>query len=486
MVYFTSNLSIDGLLAFILIGSSLRSKFLKSNWTKGLFILANIFAIVPDFDVFIGEIFGIKNHRGLSHSIFFPLVFIIIGLIFLLYNKIQSKKDSSSLLDVDSLFDQASDKNNTKGQILYLLPYFFILISFYWGMHIILDMDSYEGGMMLLWPFDNTLYEIFLNFKFSPYPFLILPWTPLGASLSFQQSNVSGLLNYMFNWTPQELINYYNSPTFQYAFVGLILNILLVIIWLYFIVKPFWPFQGLHIGQKFNVFSIFTKIKHYWKKISKELLVPGIILLLIGFTLGPLITSQVANSQSLQDNLQFTGNSFQGLSYIPIDSITQPLDPNAQFLISIDYNLTNVHLGDSIYFIVASNNFFEELSQKMSNSLSKLQSNTTNDVNFKNNYLTNVDSFITNQSTIYEQVQQTNQTNFSFQTRLKTMDNYGMGFVLKDWVSKSNLNETNTQLYIKGSFSISYTRDINYLVGVSIEIIGIAFVLVALSLPYKK
>ena len=485
MVYFTSNLAIDGLLAYIFIGSSLRKKFLHSNWTKGLFLLANVFAIVPDFDVFIGEIFGLKNHRGLSHSIFFPLVFIIIGLLFLLYNKIQSKKLTSPLHDEEALF---SSKSNTQAQIMYLLPYFFILMSFYWGMHIVLDMDSYEGPMMLLWPFDDTLYQIFLNFNFSPFPFLILPWTPLGASLSVQQSNLSGLLSYLFNWTPQQLISYYHSSTFEYAFVGLILNIFLVVIWLYFIAKPFWPFQDRNLTQKLHFSSLFSKLGRYWRGIPKGLLVSGIILALIGFTLGPLITPEVTNDQPFSTTIEFTGTTFNPLSYIPINSISQPFDPNAQFSIAINYNLSNAQTGDQLYFVIASEAFFNTIGQKVSDSLATLNQipGSNNDTVFKNYYTNTIDSLVTNKSTIYYQVQQTNQTNFSHFIQLKTANNYGMGFILKNWASKPALNETNTQLFISGTYSINYSRTVNYWIGVLIEIIGLVLIVIALVIPMKK
>lgn len=485
MVYFTSNLAIDGMLAYILIGSSLRKKFLSNNWTKAIFLLANIFAIVSDFDVFFGLIFGFKNHRGLSHSIFFPFIFIIIGMILLFYNRIRSKNTKSSLHDPDALF---STNDNIKGQILYLLPYFFILISFYMGMHIILDMDSAEGGMMLLWPFDDRLYQISINFLFSPYPFLLLPWTPLGASFSVQQSNISGLFNYLFNWTPQQLINYYHSTVFEYVFVGLILNIFLVVLWLYFVVKPFWPLEGKHVGQKLDIFSIFTKLHSYWKHITKEILVPGLILIIIGFTLGPLITPQVTYNQPINNDIEFTGYTFNGFSYIPLDAISQPFDPNAQYIVSVTYNLTNVQTGDELYFVIASNSFFTNLGQKISETLSAFNSNgnLTTDTVLKSNYLNNVDSLITNQSTIYYQVQKTNLLDFTYSFNLPSKNSYGIGFVLKNWVSTTFLNETNTQLFLNGNTIITYTRNVNYWIGMSIQAIGMFFVVIALVLPFKK
>ena len=61
-----------------------------------------------------------------------------------------------------------------------------------------------------------------------------------------------------------------------------------------------------------------------------------------------------------------------------------------------------------------------------------------------------------------------------------------MGFILKNWASKPALNETNTQLFISGIYSINYSRTVNYWIGVLIEIIGLVLIVIALVIPMKK
>ena len=116
MTWFTTHLALEGMIAFIFIGYSLRSKFLKNNSTRALFLLANTFAIIPDFDVYIGILFNNREHRGPTHSIFFPLTFLAIGFLILLYNKMKSQDPNHPLADIESLF-KSDDKvrYNCKG-----------------------------------------------------------------------------------------------------------------------------------------------------------------------------------------------------------------------------------------------------------------------------------------------------------------------------------------------------------------------------------
>ena len=80
MTWVTTHFALEGMIAYLFIGYALRNKFLHSNGTRALFILTNFFAVIPDFDVEIGLLIGDRMHRGLSHSIFFPLSFVIIGI----------------------------------------------------------------------------------------------------------------------------------------------------------------------------------------------------------------------------------------------------------------------------------------------------------------------------------------------------------------------------------------------------------------------
>jgi hypothetical protein len=487
LTWFTSHLALEGLIAFILIGSTLRQKFLTTNATKLLFLSANTMAIVPDLDVYLGILFGNRTHRGPSHSITFPLLFILLGYLAIIYNKRSNKHNIDRDLDQKTLF---GSKLHVKEQIKHLLPYFFFLAAFYWGLHLVLDMDSGEGGMMLFWPLDDRLYQIGLVFKLDANPFLILPWTPLGSEFTVSQSTVQGLFSYLFNWTPQDFIDYRGTTIFYYSFVGLIFHILILITWIYFVLKPFWPFKGGHIGVKTDFLSFFTKFTSFWHKVSKEILIPGIMLVIIGFTLGPLVGERVSDSQSISTDLTFTENSFNAMTFVPLDSISQPLDFNANFFVNISYKVSNLQIGEEIAFIIASKSFFLTVQQEINQLASTIitTAKPANDTIFKSSYSEIISSNVLNDSTDYLEVITTNQTSDAvFNFNLPSKNDSGIGFILKNWSSKENWTDSNTKISVIGNLEVSYSRAINFYLGVTIELTGLFLIGLALvNVQIKK
>ncbi len=356
-------------------------------------------------------------------------------------------------------------------------------------MHIVLDQDAGEGGMMMFWPLDNRLYQIQLLFRLDANPFLFLPWRPLGAVFDVTQSTIIGLYNYLFNWSPQDFINNTGSTVFYYSFTGLILHSLIFISWIYFVVRPCWPFEGKNLGSRLNFFGISTPIKKYWKNLTKELLIPGIMLIIIGFSFGPLVTSQVPDNSPISGSLTLTQNTFNALMFIPLSSVDQPLDPNAQFSIAAQYNITNLHSGEALYFVIADKNFFFSLQQQINSLASTINSTNkpANDTLFKQNYSNIISSTVTKQSTIVLQTITTNQTVQNPSTvKVLSKSDYGVGFILKNWSSKPTWNETNTQINISGNLDVSYSRTVNYWLGMIIQLTGMLLVAIALLLPFKK
>lgn len=486
MTWVTTHFALEGMIAYLFIGYALRNKFLHSNGTRALFILTNFFAVIPDFDVEIGLLLNNRMHRGLSHSIFFPFTLLLIGIVILGYNKYKSSKPDSPFANPDKLFEQ---QGTTKNQILYLLPYVFFIGAFLWGFHIVLDMDAAEGGMMLFWPLDNRLYEVSLIFKLSAYPFLLLPWTPLGASFQVSQSTIIGLYNYLFNWSPQQFLAYTGSTTFNYNFVGLFLHTSIFITYIYFVLRPMWPLQGKNLGQKLDLFHFFSKLKRYWQSLIKEILIPGFMIFFIGFTFGPLVTPVVPDQQPITGSLSFTNNTFNFMDFFPLDAISQPLDPGAQFIINATYSATNFTTGDSMYFVIGKLSLFTNIQYEVNNLLSTINTTAppTTDSSFKASYLGIITEGISNGSTIYFVRQDVNMTNVQVPiTKLDSSQSYGVGFILLNWASKPFWNETNTQIQINGSLNVDYTRYVNYWIGMTIESIGLLVMLVALALPFKK
>ncbi len=91
MTILPTHLSLESILFWTFIPASEREKFQKK---KRFFWLVVVFSILPDLDSF----FGI--HRGLSHSIIFPMVLVIVGT-FVYYYYHYIHRDSKDNKDIE-------------------------------------------------------------------------------------------------------------------------------------------------------------------------------------------------------------------------------------------------------------------------------------------------------------------------------------------------------------------------------------------------
>ncbi|MHA2362750.1 MAG: metal-dependent hydrolase [Candidatus Hodarchaeales archaeon] len=480
MTWFTSHLALEGLVAWVLIGKNLRNRFLDSNKTKILFLVSNLFAIMPDLDVYLSTILpGPRIHRGPSHSLFFPIFFIFLGYIFLILLWYTENRQENSSFFFRYLTDNAWLK---------LLPYFFFLSAFFWFFHIILDMDSGEGAVMLLWPLDNQLYQVQFLVTFSAFPFLFLPWTPLGYELEIEHSTIQGLLNYLLNWTPDIWIQNTGSTVFKLSFLGLIFHITIFVVYFHVVLRELTP--SITIKRSIKALDEFRKIKKltvgFWEAIPKLLLIPGILLLFIGFGMGPMLGERILDSQESQGTLEFQSLRFSPLFQISFETAGQLLDPNAKQGVSYNFNIINNPVNMSIYFIVAHSTWFSAFWQQ--NSLLKQKYFTpplpNNDTAFHEDYLSVRNNILSeNIPLIFEEVTTGEKTG---SITLQEKNKYGIGFLIYDWVSAPNWNNTDLRTTIKLPITAYYERLVNYWLGVAIELIGLSLIMISLSKRNKN
>ena len=108
----------------------------RKYFTIHTLFIAGIGGLLPDIDIPLSQIIsyfgyspGLLNHGGITHTIFFGLIFLIPAFILLIKNK---RKES---------------------------VYFFV-ISFGILFHLFLDSAVNEGSYMLLWPLISNTYSI--------------------------------------------------------------------------------------------------------------------------------------------------------------------------------------------------------------------------------------------------------------------------------------------------------------------------------------
>ena len=344
--------------------------------------------------------------------------------------------------------------------------------------------------MLLLWPLDDRLYQISLNAVLNAFPFLFLPWTPIGIELDVQQSTISGLLSYLLNWTPQDFQNYYGSTIFRLSLQGLILHFSIFIIYIHFVLRPLAP-SNVKIFNSFkikdSILSLRTSIVRYWKKIPKELLAPGIMLILIGFSLGPLISSEVVDSTSSSGTIEFNAHIFKPFVQINLETVSQILDPNALQSINISYQISSNGVPFAIDTIIVPSDWFNSFSSDINHIANQYinENVPNNDTNFKLDYQTYLHNKISNDEPLYIYSVTNSGTNFNYVYNTTKKGFFSIGFILSNWESAQLWNETYLYFTLQIHLEQAYERNINWILGTTIQLSGLLIVLIAI-LPFKK
>ncbi|MFW9930515.1 MAG: metal-dependent hydrolase [Candidatus Thorarchaeota archaeon] len=492
MTWFTTHLALESLFVWLLIGSSMRKKFLTNRNTRLLFFLTSCASIFPDFDYLLRMLatsypntfsfLDIFFHRGASHSMFIPFTLAILGLILIAFGNRESKFVDDPMINLVPLDQRSSTSPITKkfiGQCL-------LLASVFWGFHIVLDIDAGEGAIMLFWPFDDATYQPQLILNLLAYPFLLLPWTPQGFSINVSHSTIQALQVYLLNWTPQQIVSYFGSPSFPLAMTGLILHSMIFIVYLLVVVKAL--LSGITIPLPQNYRSFFSKIRKYLKRIPQWVLLGGVIITLIGFATGPLLGPSISDFHYSSSTIQLTPTSFSPFSQVSYESSSQLLDPSAKTIINVDLlNITATN--GSIAFFVSSKDNFSNWQSSIYNSFSQTSNltkiNNSTDATFKEDYYKATKAFLSESTDIAIR----NITNIISipQISFQGKQIVSVGFMLDNWQSAPTWNMTDILTQIEFTVNILMERNINYFLGISLQTIGLLMIAGTIIFPaFKK
>jgi membrane-bound metal-dependent hydrolase YbcI (DUF457 family) len=128
---FFTHLFFGSAVVWVLLGVlGVKGEFLLSPARKASFLIVMLGAIIADFDVFIPN-----SHRLYTHSLVFPLVAVILGIVLWKMGQVR---------------------------IAYTISFAF---GFQWAVHILLDLGSFPpmGLLWPLWPFTYAIHLIIVN-----------------------------------------------------------------------------------------------------------------------------------------------------------------------------------------------------------------------------------------------------------------------------------------------------------------------------------
>ena len=320
MTYTTTHFALQGLAVWFLLSKNDKTYYKKHRWE---FILINLFATLPDLDIFFGY------HRSYTHSIilptFFLLCFMIIG---------QFDKDEGPI---------ATTAQKTIR--------FFKLASIMWILHIILDLSW--GALLLFWPIDPNLYDLTIYLRFSNQAWLFLPLTLIGIIPDWTiYSPTEGHRIFITNISQQEREALYGEFIDLYI-EQVTVHILLVLVWIVVILIP--AFKRKKKSEEKEVKKVKNTLDIIWKRTKRSFSMFGLFLIILGIILGPSI------GRTRLITYQTSSNYINTLSYFdPTLGITFVNKPQAQTEVVFQCEIGFVPYNTSLLLTnnVTFNNFF--------------------------------------------------------------------------------------------------------------------------------
>ncbi len=254
MTYTTTHLALQGLTVWLLLSKNDKAYYKKHRWE---FILINLFATLPDLDIFFGY------HRSYTHSIIIPtftlLCFMIIG---------RFNKDEGPI--------ETTGQKTTR---------FFKLVSIMWILHIILDLSW--GAVLLFWPLDPNLYDLTVYLRFSNQPWLFFPLSLVGIIPDWTiYSPTEGHGIFITNLSQQEREALYGEFIDLYL-EQITVHILIVLVWIIVILAP--AFRRKKKREEKEEKKVKTTISHIWRRAKRSFSIFAYFIIVLGILLGPSI-----------------------------------------------------------------------------------------------------------------------------------------------------------------------------------------------------
>jgi hypothetical protein len=291
-----THLSLVSILFWTFIPASEKERFRQK---KLFFWVLIVFTILPDLDIFIGI------HRGIFHSIIVPMIMVILGSV--IYYNYQYVSHPSS--DKQKIED---DRRSFIGRCV-------LYAGIFWLIHILLDL---EYPLTIFYPLSDRLYQFNFEILFDVMPWFILPATIAG--IGFEISGVSylrGLRTYFINLPPAIREEIYGHKPIAFSIDDFFIHLILFVIFLMYVARPMFPPVNINNLSKWR-----EKIRF-----DGPILGFGVILLVTGFVLGPMIGTQTIDSDSIRSSFQVSSTIFSPTIAIKFETTNYLLQPNTVF-----------------------------------------------------------------------------------------------------------------------------------------------------------
>jgi hypothetical protein len=354
-----THLSLEAILFWTFIPSSEKERF---NQKKIIFWIVIAFTLLPDLDIFIGI------HRGISHSIIVPMVMVIVGS--MVYYNYQ-------------YFNPSSDEQRGNYKLSFIgrcVLYAGVL----WLIHILLDL---EYPLAIFYPLSDRLYQFNFAIFFDVMPWLIFPATIAG--IGFEISGISylrGLTTYFVNLPPAIREEIYGHKPVAFSIDDFFVHVILFVIFLMYVARPMVPTVNLsHLSE--------------WRekiRFDGPLLGFGIILLVGGLVIGPMIGTHTIDSDSIRGSFQVSSTTFSPTIAIKFETTNYLLQPDTVFSVESTLKTTSEDDPFDQILLLTTQENYNTFSKDVSKLFKQYPFNTSENIlAFETNYSTLLDDLIT-------------------------------------------------------------------------------------------
>lgn len=296
MTLMPTHLSLVAILFWTFTPASEKERFHQK---KLFFWVIIAFTFIPDLDILIGI------HRGIFHSIIVPMIMVILGSV--IYYNYQYMSHPSS--------DEKKIEADTRSFIGRCVLY----AGIFWLIHILLDL---EYPLAIFYPLSDRLYQFNFKILFDVMPWFILPATIAG--IGFEISGVSylrGLTTYFINLPPTIREEIYGHKPITFSIDDFFVHVFLFVIFLMYVARPMAPTVNL------------PRLSEWRERIRFDgpILGFGVILLVVGLVIGPMIGTHTIDSDSIRSSFQISSTVFSPTIAIKFETTNYLLQPNTVF-----------------------------------------------------------------------------------------------------------------------------------------------------------
>lgn len=423
------------------IPASERERFQEK---KKLFWLVVAFSVLPDLDSFLGI------HRGISHSILFPLILTIIGTV-IYYQYHYILKESNDVENTEKSL------NVTKTEEFSFFARCVVYIGILWLIHIILDMDY---PLAIFYPLSDRLYQLNFVIFFDVLPWLIFPAMIVG--MGFELTGVSylrGIATYFVNLPPSIREDIWGHQPQPYYINDFFIHGFVFIIFLMYVARPMVPrIEWRHLSE--------------WPrkiKFDGPIMGLGVTLVVIGFMLGPMVGTHTIDTESVNGSYQVSKTIFSPTMTIAFETTNYLLQPDTLFLVKGSLITNSVNDPFDQVLLLTTQKNYNNFSNGVSQLFKQYPLNTSDNIlAFEPNYQNLLDKLYANSLAM----NLTNQNETRLNTQLLS-GSFAFVSVIENWNSSQILNGTHLFENVRLEVTITSNRLSLMLFGTVSMIVGI-------------